>query len=449
MEQKRKSKITERFMSLIFYLSIIFFFIAFNFQDSRTNGWYQQFMPNLGGKQITDITFLDSLTGYAVARQTSDSSYIIKTTNGGDNWIIIYRNYYMMTGIQFLNMNTGYACGAYLYKTTNGGFNWNQVNAPSISPEKVYALNEDTIWIISSDGLVGGAFLTTNGGLSWQVKYTQSAANPYHIYMYNERIGFMDGGGLKKTIDGGNSWLPITGEGQFTDIYFIDSLTGWKANGFIKKTTNGGLNWVNQPLPEGGYIYPSQLDRFSIVNKDTIWGVGGAYSFVNGQRGIVYRTTNGGTNWYYQVPDTTIHIYQYKYIKFINKKIGWIYSASSGAHTIVGGDSAFVMSSNQNSYNIPDKYRLEQNYPNPFNPSTTIRFSINKNAYVNLSIYDLTGKEIIKVYDNKLLNEGNYKVTLDFNMLNLPSGVYFYVLRATDEKQNQIFSQSRKMVYLK
>ena len=153
METERKSRIAEKLTTYLFYLSILFFLIAFNFQDSRTSGWYQQFLPNINGMSISDITFLDSLTGYAVATQSSDSSYILKTTNGGDNWLIVYRSYFIMSGIQFLNINTGFACGAYLYKTTNGGFNWNQIiNAPAISPEKVFALNEDTIWIISSEG---------------------------------------------------------------------------------------------------------------------------------------------------------------------------------------------------------------------------------------------------------------------------------------------------------
>ncbi|MCX6164354.1 MAG: hypothetical protein NTU73_05755 [Ignavibacteriae bacterium] len=129
----KQKYILEKLSTFLFYLSILIFLIAFNFQDSKTGGWYQQNMPNLGGKEITDITFLDTLTGYAVANQPSDSTYILKTTNGGDNWSIIHRQYYAMTRIQFLNLNTGFACGGYLYKTTNGGFNWNFVNTPLIS----------------------------------------------------------------------------------------------------------------------------------------------------------------------------------------------------------------------------------------------------------------------------------------------------------------------------
>jgi hypothetical protein len=72
--------------SCFFYLSILIFIIGFNFSDNRAGGWTQQFMPNLNGAQIRDITFVDSLTGYAVTSIGGSNSYILKTTNSGDNW---------------------------------------------------------------------------------------------------------------------------------------------------------------------------------------------------------------------------------------------------------------------------------------------------------------------------------------------------------------------------
>ena len=85
-------------------------------------------------------------------------------------------------------------------------------------------------------------------------------------------------------------------------------------------------------------------------------------------------------------------------------------------------------------------FNLSQNYPNPFNPSTTIKYSIPKQSYVGLKIYDLLGEEI-----ETLINEekpaGNYQV--EFKAANLPSGVYFYRIRAGS------FNQVRKMLLIK
>ena len=55
----------------------------------------------------------------------------------------------------------------------------------------------------------------------------------------------------------------------------------------------------------------------------------------------------------------------------------------------------------QNGTEIPAKFELSQNYPNPFNPSTKINFSLPKASQVTLKIYDITGKEIITLVNQK------------------------------------------------
>jgi photosystem II stability/assembly factor-like uncharacterized protein len=430
--QSGKSILTDIF----FYLSILFFIIGFNFTDNMAGGWYQQFMPNLGGRQIQDITFLDSLTGYASARQTSDTSYILKTTNGGDNWQIIYRNFFAMTQIQFLNVNTGYTVGAYLYKTTNGGFNWSQVTAPAISPEELYVLNEDSIWIISSNSLTGGVYRTTNGGANWDQQINLGSYNPNHIYMFNNRIGFIGGNTqLHKTTTGGENWYLIngTGVGSFSDICFVDSLTGWKSKDaggggwLMGKTTDGGLNWVEEILPSGGYISNgSGIVKLSVINKDTIWGAGGFLFYPGqGQRAFLYRTTNGGNNWLLQIPDTSFHIPALYFIQFINNKIGWVYGYNSiGVHTTTGGNDTFYTGLKNITSNFPEQFKLYQNFPNPFNPKTIIRYDVRSTkSEVKLIVYDITGKEITTLV-NEVKNSGTYEVVFSGN--GFSSGVYFY-----------------------
>ena len=212
--------------------------------------WYQQFLPNIGNRQITDITFLDSLTGYSVTNNLSpgDTGYVLKTTNGGNNWNFSFTVNRGFTALDFININTGYACGGsgggttYLSKTTNAGLNWFLVNSPSAEKwDDMSVLNNDTIWLVESENLTGGVFTTMNGGVNWTVN---NSIKPDKIYMYNSRIGFCSRSGtsLYKTTNGGASWNTITGENGFRDINFTDSLTGWKANGTMKKTTDGGLN---------------------------------------------------------------------------------------------------------------------------------------------------------------------------------------------------------------
>ena len=90
--------------------------------------------------------------------------------------------------------------------------------------------------------------------------------------------------------------------------------------------------------------------------------------------------------------------------------------------------------------NTPLKYELSQNYPNPFNPVTRISYSIAENAKVKLSVFDILGKEV-KILVNEKQSAGNYEVI--FNASDLTSGVYFYQLRTNN------FVQTKKLVLLK
>ncbi|MCX6162114.1 MAG: T9SS type A sorting domain-containing protein, partial [Ignavibacteriae bacterium] len=79
------------------------------------------------------------------------------------------------------------------------------------------------------------------------------------------------------------------------------------------------------------------------------------------------------------------------------------------------------------SSEVPQAFSLGQNYPNPFNPITNIKFNIAKSGNVRITVFDILGKEVA-VLVNEKLNPGAYKV--DFNGSNFSSGVYFYRLTA-------------------
>ena len=89
---------------------------------------------------------------------------------------------------------------------------------------------------------------------------------------------------------------------------------------------------------------------------------------------------------------------------------------------------------------IPSEYSLSQNYPNPFNPTTTIEFRIPGAGPVTLKVYDLMGREISTLVDERL-PAGLYNVT--FTGTGFASGAYFCRMRAGD------FSATRKLDLLK
>ncbi|MFN0159406.1 MAG: T9SS type A sorting domain-containing protein [Bacteroidota bacterium] len=89
---------------------------------------------------------------------------------------------------------------------------------------------------------------------------------------------------------------------------------------------------------------------------------------------------------------------------------------------------------------IAKNFALRQNYPNPFNPSTKIAFRIPNSTDVRLSVHNTLGQEVATLVDG-YRSAGAYEV--DFSGKDLPSGVYFYSLRAGK------FSDFKKMILVK
>jgi hypothetical protein len=85
-------------------------------------------------------------------------------------------------------------------------------------------------------------------------------------------------------------------------------------------------------------------------------------------------------------------------------------------------------------------YELMQNYPNPFNPTTVIKYSVKEEGNVELIIYDVLGKVVEKLVDERK-TAGNYSAQFDAS--NLSSGIYFYSLRVND------FVATKKMLLIK
>ncbi|MCX6162123.1 MAG: FG-GAP-like repeat-containing protein [Ignavibacteriae bacterium] len=96
------------------------------------------------------------------------------------------------------------------------------------------------------------------------------------------------------------------------------------------------------------------------------------------------------------------------------------------------------------NYNIPEQYALYQNYPNPFNNTTQITFDLTTDSRVTLVIYDLLGREVIKLANNEYMSAGpNGR---EFNGQYFSSGVYFCRITAESDVK---FTDIKKMILLK
>lgn len=96
-----------------------------------------------------------------------------------------------------------------------------------------------------------------------------------------------------------------------------------------------------------------------------------------------------------------------------------------------------------NNTTIPYVYSLSQNYPNPFNPATIIRYSIAKDGFVKIKVYDLIGKEVATLVNGNK-TAGDYQVEFDVSDWGyLSSGIYFYKIEAGE------FTEVKRMTLIK
>ncbi|QQS36652.1 MAG: T9SS type A sorting domain-containing protein [Ignavibacteriales bacterium] len=99
-----------------------------------------------------------------------------------------------------------------------------------------------------------------------------------------------------------------------------------------------------------------------------------------------------------------------------------------------------IVTSIDNEPTQPTEFILEQNFPNPFNPSTSIQYQVSSITHVSMVVHDILGNEI-ETLVNKEKPAGTHEVT--WYAENLPSGVYFYQLKAGES------IKTKKMILLR
>ena len=108
-------------------------------------------------------------------------------------------------------------------------------------------------------------------------------------------------------------------------------------------------------------------------------------------------------------------------------------------NNMVVGDGFNTFGLNREIY-LPEESSLDQAFPNPFNPITTLNFAIPVEAEVNLSIYNLQGKEVSTLINGKM--EAGYH-TVIWNAEQHSSGVYFVKMMTSE------FTKTQKLMLVK
>jgi hypothetical protein len=366
------------------------------------------------------------------AAVTGDGIY--KSINNGNNWILLnpglsYVNQWGLIArdsFVFIGTDSG------MFKSTNNGNNWTLSNRWALS---LTILNKDNINYIFAGAY--RIYISSDWGENWEIVnnglpnqyFTAFSMSSTENIVYAGITESENNTGIYKTTNLGINWTFISPNFNIysKSLYSYDNLILSGGSEEVAISTDYGNNWRHiQGMQNVGYLFGFASNG----TKDIFISSWSRGFYVSNDSGQTWYLKNEGLGSLYP---TALHRFgNYLYIS-LNPLLG------NGG--IFRRPISEVIGVNNISSEIPNSSQLFQNYPNPFNSMTNVQWSMYKTGYVKIEIFDITGKEVATLVNEKQ-NAGVYKVMFDAG--SLPSGIYFYTLKIDGNKID-----TKKLLYIK
>ncbi len=199
----------------------------------------------------------------------------------------------------------------------------------------------------------------------------------------------------------------------YTDVlyfYVVDNVSPSIPTGIASEAYN------NHPKISWNPNSEDDLDNYSIFKKSG----GSSYFFLSTTSNTYY--IDNSESIYSLGNDKTYVYYKVKANDINGNSSDFSNSVSMAVNAPMSKSSANTNFENSDSGN----FYIGANYPNPFNPTTTITYQLPKNGYASLKIFNSLG-QVVAILVDGYEEAGIYAVL--FNAKNLPSGIYYAVLR--------------------
>eukprot|EP00443_Scrippsiella_acuminata_P062949 CAMPEP_0115460386 /NCGR_PEP_ID=MMETSP0271-20121206/46751_1 /TAXON_ID=71861 /ORGANISM="Scrippsiella trochoidea, Strain CCMP3099" /LENGTH=794 /DNA_ID=CAMNT_0002887079 /DNA_START=49 /DNA_END=2430 /DNA_ORIENTATION=+ len=219
----------------------------------------------------------------------------------------------------FNDTYTGWMAGemGILAKTTDGGVTWARKDTQTVGTLwGMHFVDKDIGWLVGSSSRIG---TTSDGGETWmwQLDYADPSGNDFYgVYFHSGSLGWIVGGSGRtlRTEDGGASWNLATYQIGivYYGVHFTDAEVGLVvgSGGRILWSNDGGRTWSLRPTG-----IDTDLHAAHCANRSLAFAVG--YS------GALLRTQDAGATWH-TTPDGSAQSSMFFLgVSFATESIGW------------------------------------------------------------------------------------------------------------------------------
>lgn len=395
--------------------NLILIFASLVASVSVAQNWNQINVPTT--KNLNDINFVNSNVGYIVG----DDSLIMKTTDGGQNWIVLpptninfWSNSDDIAQVKFLTEDIGYITSRYsgTYRTLDGGQSWSMVAVEGnlCYSHSVYPFDSSNVLIAGAGCFQSALINRYENGSSTEmtVNYESFNSNEAAVDMdfrdANIGLAATRGKYMLRTTDAGSTWDTISTnleESQYLTsvLWYDDTLVfaGYEGNGAgfgVLVSDDGGLTWY-QDINSATFLYPD----YTALGQSNSGSLYVAAHPNSSTEGMIYTRSDDG-QWV---------------IEQVSKPIYGIDSYGDDI-TFIVGDSGYVAVNQDLSILEITDLEGDQNiriFPNP--AINSISFSCD---YCNLTekkvVLNMRGESVMEIIGHE---------NIDISVL--PSGLYF------------------------
>jgi len=348
-------------------------------------------------------------------------------------------------------------CGVFL--TTNNGASWDAVNNGlpmflnstnryfdinlAVSGKYIFAGTWGWYDYHGAEGVIGkGVFRSSNSGSSWtQTNLDSMPITSIAVSNTNLLAATYFGDVIFRSTDNGTSWsavsavsigltnTPVRCFATYNTVLFAGAMVSplTDGGGGVYFSTNAGESWSSYG---SGHIsiYALALSDMNLFAIGEVPGNNHTYG--------VYLYSNPLSVATFEPIDT----YLMNTIAYaLAVKDTYLFAATDKG--VWRRPLSEMMGVVQHPSELPTQFSLQQNYPNPFNPATVISYQLPLNSYVTLKVYDLLGREVATLVDERK-DAGSYSV--QWNASGFATGIYLVRIQAHETNGQRLDLSSRQ-----